>query len=193
MPGKARPLRPPQRPRPDRTPGPVLARGLRRGGKGGAVPGQAAPPHLSYHSFTEWPRPFPNRAQRRGNAAEVTDGVSNKTGLRSGRCSSTPTPRLKQTVPAMLRSTVRPPPGESGLNGSAARSDARAWRRGGRRAAAATIGQSTSPREGREGGCVPVCACPGPPFPYLAPAHTGPGRRRFRGAAGTGPERGTLR
>lgn len=52
------------------------------------------------------------------------------------------------------------------------------------------IGRSAARRAGRGGGVSRSVPALGPPIPYLAPAPTGTGRRRLRGAAGPGPERG---
>lgn len=194
--GKARPLGPAPRPRPDRTPGPGLARGLRRtgggGGKGGAAPGQAAslrvshgalPPHRVVAAF---PRAGPGVAValRRETAASRT---------KRGKAQDTHTPPPsppgpKRTVRAAENGAARPPTGRERPKRGRGPTPAlgggeRRWRR--------LAGALPPPGKAAEcGGCPGPAPAPVPPFPYLAPAPSGPGRRRFRGAAGAGPERG---
>lgn len=71
------------------------------------------------------------------------------------------------------------------------RPDTRAW--GAERGGGDDWPQSFAPGRPGRGGVSRPAPASAPPFPYLAPALTGPGRRRLRGARGTRPERGALR
>ncbi|XP_010576144.1 PREDICTED: proline-rich protein 2-like [Haliaeetus leucocephalus] len=179
--GKARPLGPAPRPRPDRTPGPGLARGLRRtggGGKGGAAPGQAAslrvshgapPPHRVVAAF---PRAGPGvaGALRRETAASRT---------KRGKAQDTQFP----PPPLTARTQANGPGGGKRRRSSAHRERERPERGrgptpalGGGERRWRRLAGALPPREGRGGrGLSRPSACPGAaiPLPGASPHRAG--------------------